>query len=54
VAERKHIDVIPQTGAVLLFEHELLHEGCAVEAGTKYTVRVDVIYTDKFDSLKHV
>ncbi len=45
VEERQHLDVIPQTGAVLLFEHELTHEGCAVTSGTKYAVRADVMYT---------
>jgi hypothetical protein len=42
--QRQHLDVIPKTGAVLLFEHELTHEGCAVSSGTKYTVRIDVMY----------
>jgi prolyl 4-hydroxylase len=46
VEERKYLDVVPKTGAVLLFEHELTHEGCAVTAGTKYAVRVDVMYSD--------
>lgn len=41
---RSHLDVVPQSGAALLFEHELTHEGCAVTAGTKYTVRIDVLY----------
>lgn len=44
VSERKWLDVTPETGSVLLFEHELLHEGSAVTKGTKYTVRVDVLY----------
>jgi hypothetical protein len=42
---RQHLDIVPQTGSVLLFEHELTHEGCAVEDGTKYTLRVDALYS---------
>ncbi len=42
--EQQHIDVVPQTGAVLLFEHELTHQGMAVISGVKYTVRVDAMY----------
>lgn len=32
------------TGSVLLFEHELTHEGMPVTKGTKYSVRLDVMY----------
>jgi hypothetical protein len=39
-----HLDVVPETGSALLFEHELTHEGCAVTEGVKYTVRIDVLY----------
>jgi len=38
------VDVIPQTGSVLIFEHEILHEGCILLSGTKYTVRMDILY----------
>jgi hypothetical protein len=30
----------------LLFQHEVLHEGCAVESGVKYVLRTDVMYAD--------
>ena len=36
--------VVPKTGMALLFEHRILHEGCAVLAGTKYVLRSDVMY----------
>ncbi len=42
--DKKYLDVVPKTGSVLLFEHELTHEGCAVKTGTKYAVRIDVMY----------
>ena len=38
-------DVIPKTGSVLLFQHDLLHEGRTVTAGCKYIMRTDVMYT---------
>lgn len=38
--------VRPERGAALLFQHQLLHEGCAVEAGVKYALRSDVMYAE--------
>ena len=38
--------VQPRAGRALLFQHLLLHEGCAVEAGVKYALRTDVMYAD--------
>lgn len=40
------IDVIPRAGSALLFQHRLLHEGCAVTSGVKYVLRSDVMYGD--------
>jgi hypothetical protein len=34
----------PSAGMALLFQHALLHEGCAVESGVKYVLRSDVMY----------
>ena len=34
----------PQTGTALLFQHRLLHEGCAVKTGVKYALRSDIMY----------
>lgn len=36
--------VVPRTGLGLLFQHRVLHEGCAVTAGRKYAVRSDIVY----------
>jgi hypothetical protein len=33
---------------VLVFEHELLHEGSQLKKGRKYTVRTDVMYRPSF------
>ena len=34
----------PRLGSALIFEHAILHEGVAVEDGTKYVLRTDVMY----------
>ena len=34
----------PRTGTALLFQHQLLHEGCVIERGVKYALRSDVMY----------
>jgi hypothetical protein len=40
-----HLDVLPQTGSCLVFQHRgLLHSGEDVVEGTKYTVRSDLMY----------
>jgi hypothetical protein len=36
--------VIPKAGMVLVFDHELLHEGQKVQQGTKYAIRTDVMF----------
>jgi prolyl 4-hydroxylase len=36
--------IVPRAGTALLFQHRLLHEGCAVTGGVKYVVRSDVMY----------
>jgi len=42
---KRHLDVVPATGACLVFQHRgLLHSGEDVIQGTKYTVRTDVMY----------
>jgi len=40
-----YTDVIPRTGSVLIFQHDLLHEGALVSAGTKYALRTDIMYS---------
>ncbi|CAG7817607.1 unnamed protein product [Allacma fusca] len=39
------VPVVPKPGMILVFEHNILHEGSKVKAGRKYTIRTDVLYT---------
>ena len=39
--------VVPKMGSVLLFQHNLLHEGSPVVSGQKVVIRSDVMYTNK-------
>lgn len=41
--------VRPKRGCLLLFKHELIHEGCPVLEGVKYVLRTDVMYKRKLD-----
>lgn len=36
--------IVPRAGDALLFQHRVLHEGCAVTRGRKYVVRSDILY----------
>jgi predicted 2-oxoglutarate/Fe(II)-dependent dioxygenase YbiX len=38
------VSAVPRTGSALLFQHQVLHEGCEVVSGTKYVLRSDVMY----------
>jgi len=42
---RRHYDVRPRMGSLLLFDHDLLHEGERVSRGIKYSVRSDVMFS---------
>jgi len=40
------LDVLPKAGRILLFQHrDLIHSGDDVIAGTKYTMRTDLLYS---------
>ena len=41
----RYLDVKPRTGSILLFQHDILHEGVTVIQGTKYVLRTDVMYS---------
>jgi hypothetical protein len=41
-----YVDVVPETGMVLIFQHDIIHEGAKVEEGIKYTMRSDIMYGD--------
>jgi len=43
-AEDSGLDVIPEAGSILLFQHNIKHEGSLLLAGRKYTIRTDVMY----------
>jgi len=40
------LDVVPEVGMVLLFQHDIYHEGALVSAGVKHVVRSDIMYSD--------
>ena len=42
-----NVGVVPKIGRVLVFQHDILHEGSVLEKGTKYTMRTDVMYKVK-------
>jgi len=41
----RHYDVKPKVGSVLIFDHDLLHEGSKVTGGIKYSMRSDIMFT---------
>mmetsp|Transcript_13564 Transcript_13564/g.28752 ORF Transcript_13564/g.28752 Transcript_13564/m.28752 type:complete len:261 (-) Transcript_13564:219-1001(-) len=47
ISGTRYYDVAPKAGSVLLFDHDLLHEGAKVTSGKKYSVRSDVMYTPR-------
>jgi hypothetical protein len=40
----KFIEIKPRTGDVLMFRHELWHEGRPIQSGEKYVLRTDLFY----------
>ncbi|KAL7529704.1 hypothetical protein ACHAXR_003106 [Thalassiosira sp. AJA248-18] len=44
---KRYYDVKPKTGSVLIFDHNLLHEGSRVTGGMKYSVRTDIMFTPR-------
>ena len=44
-SKSRYYDVKPKVGSVLIFDHDILHEGSEVKNGTKYSVRTDIMYT---------
>ena len=45
----RDVGVTPKIGRVLVFQHEILHEGSLLMAGTKYTMRTDVMYGEEMN-----
>lgn len=44
VLPQDRVPVKPKTGSILVFQHNILHEGSEVTSGQKYTIRMDVLY----------
>ncbi|XP_060601017.1 uncharacterized protein LOC132754407 [Ruditapes philippinarum] len=44
-AETERMEVVPETGMVLVFQHDIMHEGSALLEGRKYSMRTDVMYS---------
>ncbi len=40
----KGYDVVPNAGSILLFQHNIVHEGSVLLKGRKYTIRTDIMY----------
>merc|ERR1712183_284935 len=40
----KDVGVVPKIGRILVFQHNILHEGSVLVRGTKFTMRTDVMY----------
>jgi hypothetical protein len=51
--------VLPETGKVVIFEHDLYHSGAPLISGTKYVLRTDVMFLpdseciDEVEALQH-
>jgi len=43
----KGFDVIPRLGMVFVFDQSILHKGCPVTRGVKYTTRTEVMYSGR-------
>ncbi|WAQ99481.1 hypothetical protein MAR_023854 [Mya arenaria] len=39
------VEVVPKTGSILVFQHDIMHEGSLLKKGKKYTMRTDVMYS---------
>ncbi|ESP04149.1 hypothetical protein LOTGIDRAFT_237462 [Lottia gigantea] len=45
--EKERVEFVPQTGSILVFQHDILHEGSELIKGRKYTMRTDVMFDNK-------
>ena len=44
--------VVPKTGRVVAFEHDLFHSGAPLDRGTKYIMRTDILF-DEHETCEH-
>ncbi len=42
--EDREYEAVPKTGSVLIFQHDMLHEGSVLKSGRKYAMRTDIMY----------
>ncbi|ESP04148.1 hypothetical protein LOTGIDRAFT_170981 [Lottia gigantea] len=42
--EKERVEFVPQTGSILVFQHDILHEGSELIKGRKYAMRTDVMF----------
>ncbi|XP_022288047.2 uncharacterized protein LOC111100439 [Crassostrea virginica] len=42
------VEVVPKTGSVLIFQHDILHEGSELKEGRKYAIRTDAMYESRW------
>ena len=40
----ENVGVVPKTGSILVFQHDIWHEGSLLEDGIKYSMRTDIMY----------
>lgn len=45
ILPKDRLPIEPATGRLLVFQHNIFHEGSILEAGRKYALRTDVMYT---------
>ena len=46
-SDKEDKGVVPKPGRILVFQHDILHEGSVLVRGTKYTMRTDIMYKIK-------
>jgi len=51
---KRHYDVKPKIGSVLIFDHDILHEGSKVTGGIKYSVRTDIMFSPQSSTLSRM
>ena len=49
--DNKNVPCHPEIGKVVVFDHDVLHEGSLLIKGRKYAVRSDIIYEEMDESL---
>ncbi|ESP04160.1 hypothetical protein LOTGIDRAFT_170992 [Lottia gigantea] len=45
--EEERVEFVPQTGTILVFQHDILHEGSKLINARKYALRTDVMFDKK-------